>query len=389
MEKTKLLSGLGGRWVVVLGGVLGLAGCVTTAPKVEQKTETPVIVFPQPPAEARFYFERSFRKTSDVEKLADRSALEIVAGKADQDEILVKPYGVAAYKGKVYVSDVRGVALFDLPNKRYKRIGDGSDSPVVLNQPFGLTHDAKGNLYVVDGQSKSVQIFSPEGNHLNAIGGQSVLRRPSGIAVEPDGSRIYVVDTGGVDEPKNHHVRVFDPAGKVLLDIGKRGADKGDLNLPRDVALGKDGLLYVVDGGNFRVNVYDRQGKFMRSFGQIGRSFGQFARPKEVGIDPEGNVYVVDTAFGNFQIFNAEGQMLLDVGTRGERDEPAKYMLPSGIAVDEDGRVYMVDQFFARVDVYRPAKLDEKAGHALGSAKAAVPAKGAEPGPGDKKASQK
>jgi sugar lactone lactonase YvrE len=45
------------------------------------------------------------------------------------------------------------------------------------------------------------------------------------------------------------------------------------------------------------------------------------------------------------------------VGTRSERDGPAKYMLPSGIAVDEDGRVFMVDQWFRKIDVFRPSRL--------------------------------
>jgi DNA-binding beta-propeller fold protein YncE len=113
----------------------------------------------------------------------------------------------------------------------------------------------------------------------------------------------------------------------------------------------------VVDGGNFRVVVFDREGKYLKSFGSVGKQYGQFARPKEVAVDREGNVYVVDAAFGNFQIFNPEGDLLLFVGERNERDGPARYMLPSGIAVDEDGRVYVVDQWFRKIDVYRPAAL--------------------------------
>ncbi len=66
---------------------------------------------------------------------------------------------------------------------------------------------------------------------------------------------------------------------------------------------------------------------------------------------------MVDAAFGNFQIFNEDGDLLLFIGTRDERDGPARYMLPSGITVDEDGRVYMVDQWFRKIDVFRPVAL--------------------------------
>ena len=134
-------------------------------------------------------------------------------------------------------------------------------------------------------------------------------------------------------------------------------------SLPRDVAVGKDGYLYVVDGGNFRVQVFDANGKYLHSFGSVGKQLGSFARPKEIATDREGNVYVVDTAFGNFQVFTADGELLMYIGERSERDGPAKYMLPSGIAIDEDGRVYMVDQWFRKVDVFRPAGLAPEQGH--------------------------
>ncbi len=168
---------------------------------------------------------------------------------------------------------------------------------------------------------------------------------------------------GGVSSDQ-HQVRVFDAvSGAHVTDIGTRGSGPGEFNLPRDLAIGKGGRLYVVDGGNFRVVVFDRDGKFLHSFGRIGTQYGQFARPKEIAIDRDGNVYVVDTAFGNFQIFNADGELLMFVGDRSERDGPAKYMLPSGIAVDEDGRVYMVDQWFRKIDVFRPTALPPGSGH--------------------------
>ncbi|HWJ93313.1 MAG TPA: 6-bladed beta-propeller, partial [Telluria sp.] len=185
---------------------------------------------------------------------------------------------------------------------------------------------------------------------------------PAGLAVEPDGSRVYVVDSGGVNS-ESHRVRAFDAAsGEHLNDIGKRGSGPGELNLPRDVTRSPDGNLYVVDGGNFRVQVFKPDGTFVRVFGGIGRQGGQFSRPKEIAADKDGNVYVIDAAFGNFQIFNGEGSLLLAIGSRAEKDGVAKYMLPSGIGVDGDGRVYMVDQYFRKVDVFRPAALGAKEG---------------------------
>ena len=201
-----------------------------------------------------------------------------------------------------------------------------------------------------------------------------MFERPSHVDVDPEGQYAYVVDTGGVNTDL-HRVRVFDIAsGEHLHDIGERGTGPGQLNLPRDIAVGPDGRLYVVDGANFRVQVFNPDGSFVHSFGSIGVYPGQFSRPKGVGIDPQGNVdgnlYVADAAHGNFQIFNPDGELLMFIGARSESPEPARYMLPAGIAIDEDGRVYMIDQFFRKIDVFRPARIGPGDGF-LGSRAAA------------------
>jgi DNA-binding beta-propeller fold protein YncE len=225
-----------------------------------------------------------------------------------------------------------------------------------------LNVDAQCNLYVADGSRAQVLVFDADGRLQRTIGGADWFNRLSHATPTPDGGRVFAVDTGSL-ESRNHHVRVFDTdSGEHLYDIGTRGGETGEFNLPRDVEIGPDGKVYVVDGANFRVQVFDQDGNFVRAFGEVGRQSGQFSRPKGIAIDAEGRVYVSDAAFGNFQIFTPEGELLLYVGSRSSRPEPAKYMLPAGIDVDEDGRVYMVDQFFRKVDIYRPANLPQESG---------------------------
>jgi DNA-binding beta-propeller fold protein YncE len=340
-----------------------LAGCGTppqTAPAAPRE-----LVFPAAPDEPRFVFERSIRSTSDI--LHDQKSSELrrlVTGEDPRGEPLAKPYAVAVTQGRIYVSDTvsRFVRLFDVPQGQQHRIGD-DDGAGQLIKPIGLDVDGAGNLYVADIGAKAVMVFGPDRKFLRRIGGEKWFSRLSSVTVDPAGRRVYAVDIGGVNSDQ-HRVRVFDAvSGEHLQDIGRRGNGPGEFNLPRDVAIGLDGRLYVVDGGNFRVVVFDKAGNFLRSFGSVGKQYGQFARPKEVAVDREGNVYVVDAAFGNFQVFNPDGELLLFVGERSERDGPAKYMLPSGIAVDEDGRVYVVDQWFRKIDVYRPAGLKTADGH--------------------------
>ena len=336
--------------------VLLAAACATAPPPPAPKPAA--LVFPAAPDAPRYVFERVIYGSADVIPESGNADLRrMVTGESRTTEALGKPYAVAVHEGKVFVSDSaeRFIKVFDVPAGRYYRVGE--DDPGRILKPLGIDVDKQGRLYVADTTAHDVKIFGADGKYVRSIGGPTWFDRLTSVTIDPAGDRVYAVDIGGVNST-HHRVRVFDAAsGAHLFDIGTRGAAAGELNLPRDVAVGKGGQIYVVDGGNFRIQVFGRDGKYVKSFGTIGKQFGQFARPKEIAIDALGNVYVVDSAFGNFQIFSAEGDLLMFIGDRSERDGPAKYMLPSGIYVDEDGRIYMVDQWFRKVEVFRPVAL--------------------------------
>lgn len=337
-------------------------GCAPVPVRTAGKDAGPP-VFPAPPDEPRFIFERSIYSSGDV--LMDGASADfrrLLTGEARRGEVLNKPNAIAVFEGRIFVSDsVEAVIrVFDVPSGRHFRIG--ADDPGKLTKPLGIDVDRDGNLYVADTTAKAIFIYDRDGKFLRRIGDPKWFERLVNVTVDPKGDRLYLVDIGGVAS-QQHRVRVVDTkTAAPLFDFGKRGKEPGEFNFPRDIAVTKNGLIYVVDSGNFRVQVFERDGKYLRSFGSLGRQFGQFARPKEIAADAAGNVYVTDTAFGNFQIFNGEGELLMFIGLRSEQDAPARYMLPAGITVDEDGRVYVVDQWFRKVDVYRPYALKADAG---------------------------
>lgn len=348
---------------VMAAAILPACAPVITAP--ESNVSEIRRVYPASPDEPRFIYERTIRGSADVVPEEEEAALKrVLTGGNRTSDALGKPYAIATYQGRIFVSDSarNSVHVFDIPRGKYSTIGN-QEGDGQLAKPLGLDIDASGTLYVADATAKTIVAFDQDGNYLRKIGGPKFFDRLSSVTVDPGGERIYVVDIGGVSS-EHHRVRVFDAHGGAhLFDIGKRGKGPGEFNLPRDVAIGKDGQIYVVDGGNFRVQVFDRNGTYLQSFGMIGKQLGNFARPKEVATDGEGNVYVVDAAFGNFQIFNPDGELLMFIGERSEAEGPGKYMLPSGIAVDEDGRIYFVDQWFRKIDIFRPYAMKSDGGY--------------------------
>lgn len=345
--------------ILVVGAVVLLNGCGST----EEKPFVPP-VYPPPPDSARFIYERTLTSSNSIKELTSSEKFQLMAtGSIGAATGLGKPYGVAVYKGRVYVSDtvLRGVAMFDVPTGQFKLIG--SEGAGALAKPLGMDVSSDGDLYVVDGTAKRVSVYNQNGDFIQAIGSAKELKRPAGVALSPDDKYVYVVDTGGVDTDQ-HRVYIYDSAsGNLVKSFGGRGTGPGEFNLPLQAAVAKDGTVYVVDSGNFRVKAFTPDGEHKISWGQAGKQFGNFSRPKGVGVDAEGNVYVADAAFGNVQIFNEKGELLLFVGSRGNAGGAGEFSLPAGVTVDEDGRVYMVDQYFRKVDVFRPAKLTEADGY--------------------------
>jgi DNA-binding beta-propeller fold protein YncE len=337
--------------LVWLAAWLPLAACAP--PPAEPVAAPPPVLWPQPPAQPRFAWETSLRSSRDVQADTDADRLRrLVSGVAEQDVALEKPYGVAAGLGMIYVTDTAEavVKAFDLPRRRFFRFGFRREGR--LQKPLGIAVDGRQRVYVADAVGRRVVVYDRFGLYLRAMGGPDLLAKPTDVAVDTNGSRVYVVDTGGIDSD-HHAVVAYDEAGGRLFEIGGRGSEPGRFNLPVAAAVAADGTLFVLDAGNFRVQAFSPDGRHLRSWGGVGRTFGRFARPKGIAVDGSGVVYVVDAAFGNVQAFDTNGRLLLPFGHLSQEDAPGAYALPTDVATDETGRVYVLDQLFRKIDVIR------------------------------------
>lgn len=344
------------RSLLVLVAALMLAACAGD----DVKPASEKIYWPAPPDPPRFVYETTLRSELSIQALtAEERFRRSLSGYVEKGTVFQKPFDVAARNGSVVVTDTvaRLGYIFNLPRQKLFRFGNVGRQGV-LTKPMGVAMDGRQYIYVADAGARQVFVYDALGMYIRSIGNPEDLDRPVDVAVNEDGSRVYVVDVGGIDSRKHGFV-AYDGEGRKLFAVKGRGSEKGEFNLPTQAAVGPDGTIFILDGGNFRVQAFSPEGKLIRAWGKAGRNFGDLARPRGLAVDKAGNVYVSDAAYRNVQVFNSDGQLLLALGSKGLMDEPGQYALPAGVAVDELDYVYVVDQLFFKVDVLRKLSQQE------------------------------
>jgi sugar lactone lactonase YvrE len=101
-------------------------------------------------------------------------------------------------------------------------------------------------------------------------------------------------------EFSTQEIRVFDPSGHHLRNIGRKGQGPGEFIYPDGMALAPDGLVWVHDPQNGRFSVFSQDGKFVRQQLAISNGYGFIWFG---GIDAKGRIW--DQLIGQTQ----EGRM--------------------------------------------------------------------------------
>ena len=246
--------------------------------------------------------------------------------------------------------------------------GDGFEWPA---SEHGIHVDHQGHVWIGGNAAGDAHVlkFTADGDFLLQIGraGQSGgsndtanLGRPAGIRVDPDANEVYIADGYG-----NRRVIVFDAdSGEYRRHWGAYGERPDDTGLPaydpdaapirhyrspvHDVAIARDGLVYVADRTNNRVQVFQKDGTFVTEafirpetlgsglasgvtlsedpdqrwlfvpdgtnnvvwildrasldvrgrFGRLGKNAGQFYRLHNLAVDSSGNLYTTEVNVG-------------------------------------------------------------------------------------------
>jgi sugar lactone lactonase YvrE len=264
---------------------------------------------------------------------------------------LLKPYGLAVdSKDRLYVADTKvgAIFIFNTENNDVELIKHGVHAK--FGSIFGLAMDDNDRLFVSDGELRHVLVFDAQ-HKLEASFGDGTMKDPNGMAIDTENRFIYVADT------ELDQVLVYDAdTYQLLRRIGTTGkthtlTGPGDFSKPTNVALDKDGNLYVSDTMNDRVEVFDADGAFIRAWGKNGDGPGDFARPKGIAVDCDGHVWVADSMLNRLQVFTPDGHLLLAMGSFGI--QPGQFEDLAGLTIDKHNRVFTSEQMLARAQMYR------------------------------------
>ena len=203
--------------------------------------------------------------------------------------------------------------------------------------------DKRDNVYVFSRSEHPLTIFDRDENFQKSWG-EDIFTRAHGLHIGHDGM-IYCTDEG------DHTVRKCTLDGKVLLEIGTRGAaapymSGKPFNRCTHSALAPNGDIYVSDGyGNPCVHKFSAAGKLLLTWGGSGTEEGKFNLPHNICCDATGKVYVADRENHRVQVFDGNGKYL---SQWNNLHRPSAISIPGGACpycfIGECGPVLGVNQ---------------------------------------------
>ena len=280
-----------------------------------------------------------------------------------------------------------GVMTTVAGSARHLFFGDGGAATNAgIYSPSGVALDASGNLYIADSRNNCIRkvdtngiITTIAGNFIPGYSGDggaatnASLRNPYGITCDTNGN-LFIADS------YNNCIRKVDTNGIITTITGKSGGFSGDggpatnaaLNQPEGLALDANGNLLIADTHNNRVRKVDVYGVITTLAGNgvgyysgdNGAATNAGMNPYAVAVDGYGDVYIADPYNNNIRRVDPYGIITTVAGTNGFAiagtsgfgysgdgisATNALLDVPIGVALDSYGRVLIADSANNRI----------------------------------------
>lgn len=201
-----------------------------------------------------------------VFKFGSDGRLLLVVGEAGKSGVdnrhFNRPTDVAVLPdGSFYVADGYGnarVMKFSADGRfefAWGRRGTGNGE---FDTPHAIAIDEMGRIYVADRGNRRVQLFDQTGRFLSQWNDPR-LGRPYSLAVSAGHG--VVVDGGdqtGCSRLERSRAIELGPDGVILSQFGSYGDKEGQFRMSHDVALGRDGAVYVAEVDGRRIQKFVR-----------------------------------------------------------------------------------------------------------------------------------
>lgn len=251
----------------------------------------------------------------------------------------------------------------------------GDKDTTLFVQPFGMSGDAKGNLFIADVGKNCITMLKPDGTVTvyagtgaegNADGSRlaASFSAPSGICFDRQGN-MYIAGFGG------QNVRKITPGGEVstVAGTGEGGytdgpAGQARFSSPRGICIDSKGNLYVGDCWNHRIRRIDTSG-IVTTFAGGGKTgellvndwrdgadtTARFDAPCGLAIDRSDNIYVADANNSCIRKITPGGYVTTLAGAGRQRGlvdggpGVSRLSVPTELTVTDDNEVYFSDTY--------------------------------------------
>ena len=216
--------------------------------------------------------------------------------------------------------------------------------------PVCMAMDHQGRIYVADELKTEIKVFDKNGRFIEKWG--KTGEEPGQFSERIQGMAFDKEDNLFIADKYNSRIQVFSKDGEFIRTWGFYNGDThleaGELCAPSDLAIGKDGLVYVVNSGFNGISVFDKTGNFIKFWGSKGKGNGQFDYPIGIGIDKAGDLYVADYNNCRIEKLDKDGNYIAQWGTRGT-DVINQFRAPMDVEFDSTGNAFVTDAGNSRI----------------------------------------
>lgn len=256
---------------------------------------------------------------------------------AVEEVVLRQPVDVGGVDDILYIVDAgpKIVFQYDLAARMFRPIVEIATH--FVGDPSKIYVAKDHSFYLVDTLGKQVLHFAEDGSLLNRFQDLANLSRPMDVVVDEATGNVFVAD-GSFS-----HIVVFNPFGKAIRALGRRGSGPGRFRAITAMTVGEDGL-FVFDRLELPVQVLTWDGAFRYAFGE-----GELIYPTAATLDRQQRLYVSDLSDNTLRIYQ-DGALLSKFGGAGAA--PGRFRQASGLWVHED-RLFVADSLNRRVQILR------------------------------------